>query len=475
MKGRLAPAAATNWCADPAAALRPRPWTWAPIVGSKVLIGFMSLLSQSCFASHTGRNAMASSAFDSRMPKAVESARAKRAPASPPSSAKASKRGAERFPVRELATSAKQNPFPEFIEPCLASLANEVPAGDRWLHEIKWDGYRLHVRIENGRVRLLTRRGLDWTHRFPPIAEAAAMLIVRTAYLDGEAVVEHRGIADFGAMQQALASGAARNALLFAFDLLYLDGRDLRREPLQERKRHLAVLLQGQPHGFPMHYSEHLLTDGEAMFRQARAMGLEGIVSKRRDCPYRSGRSEDWLKIKSAHRQEFVIAGYAPHTNSSRAVGSLILGEYRDGRLTLVGRAGTGYTARTARQLWEKLHPLEIDKAPFSGSRPSGYVARNLARWVRPELVAEVEFRARTTDGLLRHASFKGLRDDKAAEEVVAEAPRAAPAEQPNTPAVPSRAAPARKPAAGEHSTAPARCRCALSRGAHRVLVPGGE
>src|SRR3954470_16322493 len=129
---------------------------------------------------------MASSAFDSRMPKAVESARAKRAPASPPSSAKASKRGAaERFPVRELATSAKQNPFPEFIEPCLASLANEVPAGDRWLHEIKWDGYRLHVRIENGRVRLLTRRGLDWTHRFPPIAEAAPVVLVPPPSLDG--------------------------------------------------------------------------------------------------------------------------------------------------------------------------------------------------------------------------------------------------------------------------------------------------
>src|SRR5829696_6451994 len=153
---------------------------------------------------------MASSAFDSRMPKAVESVRAKRAPASPPSSAKPSKRGAaERFPARELATSAKQNPFPEFIEPCLASLANQVPAGDRWLHEIKWDGYRLHVRIEDGRVRLLTRRGLDWTHRFPPIAEAAAKLPVRTAYVDGEAVVEQRGIADFGALQQALAAGAA--------------------------------------------------------------------------------------------------------------------------------------------------------------------------------------------------------------------------------------------------------------------------
>ena len=127
-------------------------------------------------------------------------------------------------------------------------------------------------------------------------------------------------------------------------------------------------------------------------------MGLEGIVSKRRDCPYRSGRSEDWLKVKSAHRQEFVIAGYAPHTNSTRSVGSLILGEYRGGKLTHVGRAGTGFTDRTARDVWQKLHPLEMSKAPFAGGRPSGYVARNLAKWVEPKLVAEIEFRAWTTN-----------------------------------------------------------------------------
>ena len=255
---------------------------------------------------------MTSPAFNSGMTKAVDSTRTKRASASPSGSAKKRERSAaERSPARELAKSAIAAPFPEFIEPCLAALASEVPEGDRWLHEIKWDGYRLHLRVENGRVRLLTRRGLDWTHRFPPIAAAAAKLPVRTAYLDGEAIVEHRGIADFGALQQELAAGAAHNALLFAFDLLYLDGRDLRREPLIQRKGLLSELLAGQPHSFAIRYSEHLLSDGQAMYRQAGAMGLEGIVSKRRDCPYRSGRSEDWLKVKSTHRQEFVIAGYA--------------------------------------------------------------------------------------------------------------------------------------------------------------------
>ena len=404
------------------------------------------------------RNARPSSAFDSGMPKGVESARARRARASPQGSASPRQRSAaDRFPVQELARAGRRDPLPEFIEPCLASLADEVPAGERWLHEIKWDGYRLHLRVERGRVHLLTRRGLDWTHRFPPIAEAASRLPVRSAYVDGEAVVESRGIADFGALQQALATGAAINALMFAFDLLYLDGRDLRGEPLLARKRTLAELLAGQPHDFPIHYSEHLLQDGPAMYRQARAMGLEGIVSKRRDCPYRSGRSEDWLKIKSTHRQEFVIAGYAPHANSARAVGSLILAEYRDGKLTHVGRAGTGFTARTARELWEKLHPLERATPPFPGGRPAGYVARNLAKWVEPKLVCEVEFRAWTTDRLLRHASFKGVREDKAADEVTAEG-----ADQPGdeSPPEPARKAldarsrqriakPARKAAAG--------------------------
>ena len=313
-------------------------------------------------------------------------------------------------------------PLPSFVEPCLASLVAKVPAGERWLHEIKWDGYRLMIRVDNGRVALLTRRGHDWTDRFPTIRDAVKGLPVETALIDGEAVVEVDGISNFSALQAALGARegpghkAAHEAVFYAFDLLHLDGADLSRMPLADRKQALAGLVEGSTGA--IRYSEHL-SEGEGLFKHACLMGLEGIISKRADRPYRSGRYDDWLKIKCVQRQEFVVAGYLRRSDDPKAAGALVLGVYDGGKLTYVGRVGTGFTASTARALWMQLQPLRASAPSFSEKLPS--LARKGVDWVRPELVAEVEYRGWTSDGLLRHASFQGLRHDKDAREVVSE------------------------------------------------------
>jgi bifunctional non-homologous end joining protein LigD len=334
------------------------------------------------------------------------------------------KRAAERFPAKALA-GAKREALPAFVEPCLATLVSEVPKGDKWLHEIKWDGYRLMLRIERGRVTVLTRRGHDWTGRFPSIAEAARQLHVTSAMIDGEAVVENtNGVPDFSALQAALGARegpghkAAHEAVLYAFDLLHLDGRDLRGLPLTARKRQLADLV---PHGATgaLRFSEHNEAEGEPMWRHACQMGLEGIVSKRRDCPYRSGRSGDWLKIKCTLRQEFVVVGYLPRSDAPRAVGALALGYYDGDTLVYAGRVGTGFNAKTAAALWKQLQPLRAKQVAFTEALPS--LARKGVTWVEPELVAEVEYRGWTSDGLVRHASFKGIREDKDPREVTRE------------------------------------------------------
>jgi bifunctional non-homologous end joining protein LigD len=304
-------------------------------------------------------------------------------------------------------------------------LVSEVPKGEKWLHEIKWDGYRLMLRIERGRVTVLTRRGHDWTARFPTIAEAARRLPVTSAMIDGEAVVENgNGVPDFSALQAALGARdgpghkAAHEAVLYAFDLLHLEGRDLRGLPLTARKQQLAELV---PHGAAgaLRYSEHNEGDGEPMWRHACHLGLEGVVSKRRDCPYRSGRGGDWLKIKCTLRQEFVVAGYLPRSDAPRAVGALVLGYYAGDALAYAGRVGTGFNAKSAAALWKQLQPLRAKRPRFAEALPS--VARKGVTWVEPELVAEVEFRGWTSDDLVRHASFKGLREDKDPREVMRE------------------------------------------------------
>jgi bifunctional non-homologous end joining protein LigD len=319
---------------------------------------------------------------------------------------------------------AEQAPLPRFVEPMLATLVKAPAAGERWLHEIKFDGYRIEARIDKGRVALLTRTGLDWTAKFgEAIIDAFKALPVSQALIDGELVVEaDSGASNFSALQAALSEGQADRLVFYAFDLLHLNGFDLREAPLVERKRLLEAILGD---GGPLRYSGHFDEDGEIVLRQACRLGLEGIVSKRRDSPYRSGRGKSWTKAKCSARQEFVVGGFVPSTAARNAIGSLVLGVYDGGALRYVGRVGTGFTASVARDLYARLEPMRVSSSPFS-NRLSAAEARQV-RFVRPELVAEVDVRAWTADGLLRHASFKGLREDKAAHQVVRESPPADP------------------------------------------------
>jgi bifunctional non-homologous end joining protein LigD len=318
-------------------------------------------------------------------------------------------------------TGAKKAALPGFVEPALATLAATPPSGERWIHEIKFDGYRLQAHLGAGRVKLSTRMGLDWTKKFgKEIVAALQALPVGTALIDGELVVETTGgVSDFSALQADLSEGRSDRFVFYAFDLLYLDGYDLREVPLSERKQALAALIaQGAP---LLRFSHHFEEDGAVVFRHASRLGLEGIVSKVLDSPYRSGRSKSWLKVKSSSRQEFVIGGYVPSTTSRRAIGSLVLGVYETGALQPVGRVGTGFSARLAEDLYQRLERMRVTANPFG--RPLTAEEGRQVRYVRPELVAEVEYRAWTADGHLRHAAFRGLREDKAAEDIIREEP----------------------------------------------------
>ena len=319
---------------------------------------------------------------------------------------------------------ARKAALPAFVEPCLATLEPKPPKGRQWVHEIKFDGYRLQARIDKGKVKLLTRSGLDWTDQFGKrVLAALGELPMRQAVLDGELVVEgEAGASDFAALQAALSEGKAERFVYYAFDLLYADGYDLREVTLAERKAALRALL---PRGDgAVRLSEDFDTEGEIVLENACRLSLEGIVSKRADAPYRSGRNRDWIKSKCSHRQEFVIAGYVPSSTGANAIGSLVLGFHENGKLVHVGRVGTGFTAKSARELWSLLEKRRVDKQPFAGKLSSE--ERRDVRWVKPELVAEVEFRSWTGAHILRHASFRGLRGDKPAQEVVRESAGAA-------------------------------------------------
>jgi bifunctional non-homologous end joining protein LigD len=315
---------------------------------------------------------------------------------------------------------ARKAALPRFVEPALASLTARPPTGERWLHEIKFDGYRIQARIENGRVALMTRSGHDWTEKFGERVPAALRALpVATALLDGELVVESAGVSDFSALQSDLADGRDDRFQLYLFDALHLDGYDLRDAPLLQRKSLLENLLAGAGDDGPLRFSQHLDDDGDVILRHVCRLGLEGIVSKLREAPYRSGRSKSWSKSKCASRQEFVIGGYVVSMTSRRAIGSLALGVYDKGALHYVGRVGTGFTAAMAEALFQQLEPLHVSTAPFA-EKLTADQTRQL-RPVKPELVAEVDFRAWTADGHLRHASFRGLREDKPATAIVRE------------------------------------------------------
>ncbi len=334
--------------------------------------------------------------------------------------------------VAELA-GAIAAPMPHAIDVELASLVEGVPDGDRWLHEIKLDGYRMIAFLDHGAVRLVSRSGHDWTERFGTIAAGAAALGAEQAILDGEVVVlRDDGTSDFQALQNHARRGQEARLHFAVFDLLYLNGHDLRGVALEDRKRLLATLLPR--HTDVLRCVDHVVGHGDTFLSHACALELEGAVSKRRDAPYRSGRGRDWVKTKCLKRQEFVVLGYTEPQGARTDFGALLLGVHDEGgQLRYAGRVGTGFTDTTLRDLGTLLREGESATPPI---HPVPDDVRGLAvHWVDPKLVAEVRFAEWTAEGALRHPSFLGLREDKPAEDVVAEKATPAPAPEPAAPA----------------------------------------
>ncbi len=301
--------------------------------------------------------------------------------------------------------------------PQLAALVKAPPLGDEWLHEIKLDGYRIGCRIRNGRATLISRNGKDWTQTFPEIVEATERLGVRDALIDGEvAMVLPDGRTSFQALQNASIRARGSSLVYFVFDLLRLEGADLRDLPLRERKRRLRDALRFEdPIRFTPHRNEH----GEKLFEEACRKGLEGVIAKRADSPYRATRSRDWLKLKCHAEQELVIGGFTAPQGSRTDFGALLVGHFDSGTLRYAGKVGTGFGRSTLAELGAQLRKLESKDNPFADVHP---IPRG-THWVKPKLVAQIGFTEWTRDGRLRHPRYLGLRDDKPAREVVRERP----------------------------------------------------
>jgi bifunctional non-homologous end joining protein LigD len=352
---------------------------------------------------------------------------------------------APKLSQKSAVASARKRAMPDRVVPQLASQANTAPDGPEWLHEIKYDGYRLLARIARGEVQLITRNGLDWTQKFPALARALAALPVDSAWVDGELVaLAADGTTSFGELQDKIARGDTSDLVFFAFDLLYRDGYDLTGAVLEDRKAVLAEIVPRQATGM-VRYSDHQKGHGPDFFRHACRYGLEGTVAKRRDRPYRPGRSSDWRKMKCHKSDEFVVIGFTEPSGTRLGFGALLLGYYdKEGRPHYAGRVGTGFNDRRLNELRARLDAIRRPDAPVA--LPKGVSTKGV-HWTEPRLVAEVRYSGWTADAVLRHSSFEGLREDKSAAEVVCEPPVGG-NEAPLTPALSPQAGRGRDPRA---------------------------